>query len=200
MAALPGVRSEVIVQPSDVLCQHLLSGRIDFAIGRMPEGPDAGLLDCRTIAAEPVTLMVRRGHPLDRAGPVKPDDLMAHDWVMPGPEAVLTRAVQARLRALGLPQPPQRVATASFLLTLALVQQSNAIAPIARAVGEAFARGPEAAYVELRVDLGIEVEPFGLITRARMELPPAARRLADLILAAQPSSMRSALAAKSERA
>jgi len=36
--ALPSVTAEVVVAPSDLLAQQLLSGRLDFAIGRMPDG------------------------------------------------------------------------------------------------------------------------------------------------------------------
>ncbi len=120
--ALPGVTAEAIVATSDVLGQHLVAGRLDFAIGRMPDGMEGQLTLSDPIDSEPVALMVRRGHRLALKEQITPTDLMDYDWVLPGPEALLTRAVLARLRALGLPQPPQRLATASFLLTLALIQ------------------------------------------------------------------------------
>ncbi|MES2969022.1 MAG: LysR family transcriptional regulator [Pseudomonadota bacterium] len=181
--ALPDVTTEVIVSPSDILVQQLLSGRIDFVLGRAPPGLESELTLSAHIGDEPVSLIARRGHRLAQAAQIDPQELMSYDWVMPGPEAVLTRAVTQRLRALGLPQPPQRLATASFLLTLALVQQSNAIAPLARAVALRFATAADAPYVILPVDLGIVVDPFGLITRTGAVLTPVARRLADLILA-----------------
>jgi DNA-binding transcriptional LysR family regulator len=179
--AQPQLTVEVIVATSDILCQQLLAGRIDFAIARLPETSDRALLDSRVIAPEPVLLLARRGHPLDGRATIQPQELLAYDWVMPGPESILCRAVLARLRAHGLPHPPQRLSTASFLLTLAVLQQSNAIAPLASAVATSFAQGPDAPYVLLPVDLGIEVEPYGLVTRRGMALTPAARRLADMI-------------------
>lgn len=185
--AQPQVTVEVIVGTSDILCQQLVSGRIDFAIGRMPDGPERGLLHIRPIAAEPVTLMVRRGHPLDRGRPIAAMDLLTYDWVMPGPDSILSKAVLARLSEHGMPPPPQRLATASFLLTLALLQQSNAIAPLARAVADTFASAADAAYVKLPIDLGIEVPPFGLLTRRNMVLTPVAQRLVELVLVADQS-------------
>lgn len=185
---LPDVRAEVAVTTSDILCQQLLAGRLDFVIGRLPEGPDARLLTFRSISDEPVALIARRNHPLDRGQPVAPADLLAHDWVMPAADTLLARTVAARLRILGLPDPQHRLSTASFLLTLALLQQSNAIAPLARAVVEAFTRAPDAPYVRLPVDLGITVEPFGLVMRSGVRLPPAARRIADLILSIRPDA------------
>ena len=186
--AQPQVTVEVIVATSDILCQQLLSGRIDFAIGRLPEGPERNLLGIVPIAAEPVSLVVRRGHPLDRGRPFEAIDLLTYDWIMPGPESVLCRAVLARLSEHRMPHPPQRLATASFLLTLALLQQSNAIAPLARAVADTFATAPDAAFIKLPIDLGIEVPPFGLLTRTNMVLTPVAQRLAELILAMDTST------------
>lgn len=185
--ASPNVTVDVVVQPSDVLCGQLLAGELDFVLGRMPDGPQRSLLDFSVIATEPVTLLVRRGHPLLRSAPLTKEALMHYDWVMPGPDSILTRAVLTRLRDHGLAAPEQRLSTASFLLTFALLQQSNAIAPLARAVADVFTRGGAAGFVELPIDLGIAVEPYGLITRARMALPPSARRLAEQIRAMEPA-------------
>lgn len=178
----PKVTYEVIVATSDVLCQNVLSGRIDFAIGRLPVGPERHLLHAQTIAPEPVSLMVRKGHPLERMMRIEAPALMDYDWVMPGPESLLCQTVLARLKALGLPEPTQRFSTASFLLTLALIQQSNAIAPLAHAVCVSFTQGAEAPYRILPLDLDIEVEPYGFITRADTILTPAASRMAQMLL------------------
>ncbi len=183
----PQVTFEVIVAPSDILCEHLLSGRIDFAIGRPPEGPTRLLFDVTQIATEPVALVVRRGHPLAQHPAPTGTDLLRYDWVMPPADSLLTRTVLDRLRAHGLQAPPQRLSTASFLLTFALLQQSNAIAPLAMTVANSFSRQPDGPYATLAVDLGIEVEPFGLVTRAGAVLPPTAAQIAhDMQTLTQP--------------
>ncbi|MEY4697380.1 MAG: hypothetical protein RIT14_1808, partial [Pseudomonadota bacterium] len=111
--ALPAVTAEVVVAPSDLLGQQLLTGRLDFAIGRMPDGLEGQLDLSAPIDVEPVALMVRRGHHLAMQPRLSPMDLMAFDWVMPSPDALLTRTVIARIKALGLPTPPQRLSTSS---------------------------------------------------------------------------------------
>ena len=153
-----------------------------------PKGRSAALFRLIPIATEPVSLVVRRDHPLAQRADLRPEDLLGYDWVMPPPESILSRAVLARLRAHGLAHPPQRLSTASFLLIFALVQQSNAIAPLARAVADSFVALPDAPYTHLDIDLGIEVEPFGLVTRAGVLLPPVAARLAAEIQAVQSAS------------
>lgn len=182
--ALPAVTTEVVVAPSDLLAQQLLAGRLDFAIGRMPDGMEGDLTLSRPLGDEAVALMVRRGHRLASLPRLSPEDLLAFDWVMPGPEAILTRTVMDRLRALGLPPPPQRISTSSFLLTLALIQQSNAVAPLARAVCDRFS-GPDSPYVVLPLDLGITVASYGLLTRTGAILTPAAARIMSLVSAGE---------------
>ncbi len=182
----PKITVEVIVAPSDILCTHLLSGRIDFAIGRLPPDDARGIFSLAPIATEPVALVVRRDHPLTRQAAPQLSDLLAYDWVMPPPESLLTSAVLARLAALGMDAPTQRLSTASFLLTLALLQQSNAIAPLARAVATSFCDRPDASFARVTLDLGIEVEAFGLLTLRDTRLTPVAGRLAQEISEVQP--------------
>jgi DNA-binding transcriptional LysR family regulator len=174
----PRLTAEVTVAASDQLCDQLLAGKLDFAIGRLPEGPTRALFDFTAIASEPVALVVRRSHPLLARAQLVPADLAAFDWVMPPPASLLTRAVQDRLRAHGLPSPQQAISTDSFLLIFALLQHSDAIAPLARAVADSFTAAADAPYRRLALDLGIEVAAFGLITRAGAILPPVAARLA----------------------
>jgi DNA-binding transcriptional LysR family regulator len=176
---LPTLRT--VVASSDILCAQLASGRIDFAIGRIPMGVDASQFEGRVIAPEPVALLVRKGHRFAGATPDSPADLMQYDWVMPDKDIPIGAAVLARLQELGLPAPQQRLSTASFLLTLALLQQSNSIAPLAQAVADQFARAPDAPFGCINIDLGIMVAPYSLLTRRDAELPPAARTILGMI-------------------
>ena len=185
-AAEVPLQVEVVVATSDVLCAQLLAGRLDFALARLPLGEDASRLRFVHVGSEPVRLLVRRGHPLLGKSAFGTAALMAHDWVMPPADSILHRTVVDRLRMLGLPEPPGMLATSSFLFTLALLQQSDAIAPLARAVTDRFAADDQAPYVVLPVDLGIEVAPFGLVTRLGAGLTPAAQRVLDLVTSVAP--------------
>jgi DNA-binding transcriptional LysR family regulator len=129
----PGISAEVTVAPSDILCAQLLAGKLDFAIARIPADQDPAQFEGRVIATEPVLLVVRRGHRLATTASVSAAELLDYDWVMPGSSSPLGLAVLARLERLGLPMPSRRLSTASFLLTLALLKQSNSVAPLAKA-------------------------------------------------------------------
>ncbi len=181
--AHPSLTAEVEVLPSAELCALLLAGKLDFVLGRLPETQDRLLLDMRPIGHEPVALIVRRGHRLTTESQVNLADLQAYDWVMPGSDSPIGRAVSARMAGLGFDLGQVRVTTTSFLFTLALVRSSNAIAPLARAVADRFAAGEDSAFGVVPIDLGIVVPDFGLVTRRNTEPNAAAARMIELILA-----------------
>ena len=171
--AIPGVTIGVEVATSDILCAQLLDGRLDFALARLGRDSDADQFSVRPVATEPMSLVVRPAHPLSRQQDVPAAALLDYHWVLPFEGAILRRAVDAALRRRGLPPPPQVFVTSSFLLTLALVQETNAIAPVATSVARAFGRDGSGVRT-LTTDLAIEVETYGLVRRAGRLLTPAA--------------------------
>lgn len=180
--ALPDFRAEVTVATSVNLCDLLREGRLDFALARLSPGETQ--LEARVIAGEPLSLVVRRGHPILVRPQISVDDLLRYDWVMGDDETLLTQTVIARLYELGVPLPQRRISTSSFLFTLALLNQTDAIAPLATAVVDSLAGNPSVPFVSLPVDLGLSVAPFSLVTRAGAQMTPSAQRLIDAILAA----------------
>jgi DNA-binding transcriptional LysR family regulator len=178
----PEFRAEVTVGTSITLCDQLREGRLDFALARPSLGE--AQLEARVIAVEPLSLVVRRGHPLLVQPQIAVDDLLKFDWVMGDDETLLTQTVVNRLAELGLPVPERRISTSSFLFTLALLNQTDAIAPLATPVVDSFAGNPSVPFVSLPIDMGLSVAPFSLVTRAGAQMTPSAQRLIDAILAA----------------
>jgi DNA-binding transcriptional LysR family regulator len=178
---LPEFRAEVTVGTSIVLCDMLRDGRLDFALARL--SPRETQLQARTISSEPLSLVVRRGHPLLLRPEITVGELLQHDWVMGDDETLLTQTVMARLAELGVPFPNRRISTSSFLFTLALLNQTDAIAPLATPVVDSLSGNPSVPFVSLPIDLGLSVAPFSLVTRSGSHLTPSAQRLADGILA-----------------
>lgn len=181
-AAHPGLSFEVAVATSDQLCDRLLAGRLDFVIGRLPDPAQARSLTIEMIDDEPIALIVRRGHPLLMRASLRPVDTLEFDWVMPEPESLLARTVIRQLTELGLPQPRRQVSTSSFLFTLAMLTQTDAVAPLAAAVADGFAVGPTVPFIRLPLEIDLRVEPYGLIRRRGGHLTPAALRLAEAMM------------------
>lgn len=179
---LPDFRAEVTVATSVTLCELLREGRLDFAIARL--SPGESQLEAHVLAVEPLSLVVRRGHPLLVRPILSLDDLLEFDWVMGDDETLLTQTVVSRLAELALPLPKRRISTSSFLFTLALLNQTDAIAPLATPVVDSFAGNPSVPFISLPIDLGLSVAPFSLVTRIGAQMTPTAQRLVDAVLAA----------------
>lgn len=171
--ALPGVTVSVEVATSDVLCRQLLDGKLDFALARRAEGVDARQMTSDPISTEEVSLIVRDGHPLLRQMPVAAAALMDYHWVLPFQGAILRRALDQALLARQMTPPDQVFSTSSFLFTLALVQETNAIAPVASSVAVAFG-GEAGAIRALDTDLRVEIEAYALLQQTHRPLTRAA--------------------------
>ena len=125
---------------------------------------------------------MRRGHPLLLKPEVRVEDLLQYEWIMGPDDTLLTQSVMARLTELRLPALKRRISTSSFLFTLAVLNQTDAIAPLARPVVESFSANPSMPFVALPINLGLSVTPFSIVTRIGSQLTPAADRLATAIL------------------
>jgi DNA-binding transcriptional LysR family regulator len=177
----PGITADVTVAPSALLCQELRSGRLDLVLGRPSDPRDAEDFDITPLGTEPVSLIVRQGHPLAGRAAITMADLMRFDWVMPAATSPLGAAIVRRFDSLGMPPPRQTLTTSSFLLTLTVVRQTNAIAPLARAVTDVFATNDSAGYVALDAPFHIDVGSYGLMTRRGQAKTPALSRFIDQI-------------------
>jgi DNA-binding transcriptional LysR family regulator len=177
----PDITADVTVAPSAPLCLDLRQGRLDLMLGRATDPGEDEDFQIEPLGTEPVALLVRRDHPLAGVPDVSLQALLGYDWVMPSAASPLGTAVLAAFRHHGLPLPRQSLTTASFLLTLTLVRQTNAIAPLARAVTDIFTGSAQADYVALRTPLKVDVGPYGLITRKGQARTPALGLLIDQI-------------------
>ena len=170
----PGIQLNVEVATSDVLAAGIVDGRNDFMIGRLPAGHDPRQFVARYIGDEPLCLLVRRGHPALRLGETRLADLVRYDWVFPLAGTLLRDAVERTFVAEDVPFPKRILSTSSTLLTLVAIGQTNAIAPMARVVGEYFRANTGAVrsaagegLTILSCDTEFQVEPYALVSSGR---------------------------------
>lgn len=172
------------VDTSDKLAEGLLGGRLDFYLGRVLPGFDATSVHMHLIGDEPVSLIVRTGHPLLGRAEVSLQDCLEYDWVMQPPGGLQRYTVDRYLLEHNY-RPPNRVVNSnSLLMMLAMVTRTNAIAPISRAVADFYA-GPDglSARIEtLPVAHKMAVVPFGIVTLRGYELPAASAEIHRMLL------------------
>ncbi|WP_298500343.1 LysR family transcriptional regulator [uncultured Maritimibacter sp.] len=181
----PEIELTVNVETSDKLAESLLSHDIDFYIGRLPDGVDARAFEMCLIGPEPVALMVKADHPLTRIPGVTLEDCLVYDWVMQPPGGLQRRTVETYLLENGYRVPKRVLGTASLLLTLALVADTNAVAPVTRSVGEFYAErsglGGNIRLLDVAPDMS--VSPYSLVRLADHRPSPPVARVYDLIAA-----------------
>lgn len=179
-------RMEITIQneTSNVLARELLASRHDFIIARIPDDLNPRLFESRVLGIEKACLIVRRGHPLLREAPVALERLTGYDWVLQPGGTLLRRTIEGLLIARNAPLPDRLINTSSLLLTIVMVAQSDAIAPVATEVANFFraGKGPSGAIEILPVDVDIEVQPYSIIKVRNRALSPAAQLLHDFIV------------------
>jgi DNA-binding transcriptional LysR family regulator len=182
--AYPGIEINIQIENSNVLVRELLSARHDFVIGRIPDEMDPRQFNLIEIGEEEVCLIVRDGHPLLNKGLVSSADLPGYDWVFQPQGTLLRRAVEDSFLSAGTRLPATIINTSSIILTVSIVRNTNAIAPVARDVADLIAsNGSQAGEIRvLPTDFNIKIRPYSLITARGRALPPSAKLLYDLIL------------------
>ncbi|MCB1446158.1 MAG: LysR family transcriptional regulator [Rhizobiaceae bacterium] len=183
-AMYPAIQINCHVEASNVLARELLSARYDFVIGRLPDEFNPRDFEARPLGFEHSCLIVRKDHPLlaiDRPGLA---ELREYGWVFQPHGALLRRSIERLFIDSNVQLPDNIVSTPSVLFTMAMVVNSDAVAPISREVAEfvAVTAGAAGGIAVLDTAFEIGLEPYSLITARGRGLPPSARLLHDLIV------------------
>ena len=136
----------------------------------------------RTLGTEPLALVVRRGHPILMQSQIGIEDLRRFDWVMSGDETPLAQTVMRWWSNAGYPPPTRWISTMSFLFTLAVLKETDAISPLALPVVQSFTDGVSMPFVQVPFDMGVAVDALGIVSRTDATLPPTAERIIGMIL------------------
>ncbi len=181
----PDISISVEVNPSRELAVMLEDGRLDFSLSRVPVDEDPALFEERPLLREPACIVGRTDHPLTRIkAPIPAEVLLGYDWVLPTIGVPIRTTAEQALRERGLGLPTRILTTSSFLFTLATIQRTNAIAPIARSVADSFGSPTGGTLIALESDLNLSVETYSFLTRKGRSLTPAARTVAREVLRA----------------
>ena len=100
----PAATVRASVHLNDELWRLLRQGELDMTLSSLPSVvPD----DLQTIELmqDDLCMVTREGHPLQSGKRVKLADLKEVQWMLPGPDVMARRHVEARLAQAGLPAP-----------------------------------------------------------------------------------------------
>lgn len=123
----PKVELKVVSKLHDGLIPDVKRGDIEFAICQLSapdvdedltEIPLYGDIMCPT---------VRKGHPLLSKKDLTPEDCLDYDWILPAPEHLGHRRLDAIFHGLGLPSPKPAIESESTLFSMSLVKRCDMI-------------------------------------------------------------------------
>lgn len=183
-ALSPAIELDVAIDSSLGLARELLSARLDFMIGRIPEDLDPRLFESLAIGVEEARLVVRRDHPLLAKVPVTIADLGGYEWVMQPRGALLRRTIDNLFLGASASPPERFLNTTSLTLSMMIVARSDAIVALSVEAAKFACEGVAPGALEiLPTDFPIIVQPFSLIKLRNRPLGPAAQAAFEIIRA-----------------
>lgn len=177
----PDIQVRIEVDYSRALVARLLDGQLDLVVGRiMSPEHDADLL-FEPLAGETHSVIVRSGHPLDGRARVGHAELAPYGWILPPPDSVLRARLETMFLEHGLAGSRNIVETSSLPVTIRLLRDSDLLTALP---AEAVASDVQARQLSvLPLDLGVRLEPFGIVRRRGHSLSPAAERVLETLRA-----------------
>lgn len=159
----------------EMLLTELQSGRIDLIVGRLTS-PTDDMAVRRTLYAESVELVTRRGHPLaDRSG-VQLSDLTQYPWILPGVETALRRELEEFFARNSLALPENRVEATSFLTVRQLLLETDMVAVLPSLIPR-----DDVRLTTLPITLDPIGHSVGITLSAGRTLSPSASALVDFL-------------------
>jgi DNA-binding transcriptional LysR family regulator len=173
-ARSPRTQVAVSVDTSRTMVEELRAGELDIVIGRIVDPAAAAELDFEPLADEPQHLIVRAAHPWLGRRDLVLDDLAGAAWILPAGGRVRDQ-LMALFVSKGLEQPVDIVETISLPLIPRLLLDSDRIVALPRELVQAQL---EAGLLSLLpFDINLRADVYGIVTRKRHHLSPAAEAM-----------------------
>jgi DNA-binding transcriptional LysR family regulator len=152
-------------ESADVLLRRLLDAEIDLVIGRLPRSVERDKamaeLTQRPLYQGSLSVVCRRGHPLERARKLSIAELSNWPWILPGLDSTTRIALIEAFMREGLAPPVPVIESPSFFYSLSLVAQTDYLTCCANAA--AFRTTHRLAVLPIEIDAGDA--PVSLIWR-----------------------------------
>jgi DNA-binding transcriptional LysR family regulator len=175
----PQVQVSVVVDVSGRLNAQLQDGFLDMLLARLVEGQDNRLVDFEYVGSESISVVARPAHPLMQAQNLTLRDLMQTRWILPPPGGLLRPKFELLCRQAGLEPPNNAVETVALPVINSLLEQTDMVAAIGTDVANRYAKYGMLGF--LPININCHLEPYGIITRHGVPLPPCAVAVRDLL-------------------
>jgi len=178
-AEYPHLQVRLVEGRMETLIGQLEAGEVDLVVGRLytPETPDA--LHREAFYAEPISLMARVGHPLQRLRRPTVKDLAGFDLLLPTFSQRVTHDIEQFMAAIGVTPGPGAIRSTSRGFIREMLLQTDMITVMPQMVmgGDLLRR--QAWIVPIAAPA--LPRPAGVITNPHRGVSPAARLMIDVL-------------------
>jgi len=171
------------VAPSVELMAGLLRGDYDLVLCRVPPDVDPRLLDIMRGRVEEIGILTRAGHPLLRQRGIIFAQLTDMSWVIQSTGMPIRAAVEQAFINRNLPVPRDTINTASLLVALSYLRNTEAVAAISKEVVELLVETGAEGWATLDMSETVILSPYHVIRLKGRPMTPVCALLLDLILA-----------------
>ena len=126
------------------------AGALDLLIARIWQPKELDGIDQMTLFSEPVVVVAGHDHPLAQEVAVAWADVVNYPWILPHPNSVARRAVDALFATNGLAPPTNTIASLSQALNLEILRAMPALGLLPQRLAQAQARRGAIATLPLR--------------------------------------------------
>jgi DNA-binding transcriptional LysR family regulator len=167
----PQILVRIEIDNSEALVSRLVKGDFDVVVSRIIGVHDASELRFEALAGELHSVIARAKHPLAGRRRLDLAALVDQAWILPPAGSLLRDRFDSMFVHRGLGVPRNVVETASLPVITSLLQSTDMLSALQR---EAVLPYCKARLLKvLPVALGVQMEPFGIVTRRDRQLSPS---------------------------
>ncbi|MCW5653898.1 LysR family transcriptional regulator [Hydrogenophaga sp.] len=170
----PDLLLSVETDTSRALIEGLMSAQYDFVIARVRDATLQPELLFEPLIAEPICVVVRKGHPYTRRRKLVMADIVTLPWILPPPKSDLRIRFDAVCVQQGLPLPPSLIETLSVPVMMGMLQMSDALVLLPDEFARPYCK--TGLFSILSIDLGVRSDNVGILTRRHRPRSPQAER------------------------
>lgn len=176
----PGAKLRLSTGLNDTLLASLRLGDLDLAINALVDGEPQDLVQVPLFDDE-LCVVLREQHPLLQLADLRLNDLADVGWVLPGPEVLARRRLEARLAERGLPPPRVVMRTESSVTLVPGVLRGSDLLTIMSRFSLSTPAG--AGLAALPLADATWARRVGVVTRRGAYLSPLATRFIEMMQA-----------------
>ncbi|MBO7839040.1 LysR family transcriptional regulator [Burkholderia pseudomallei] len=176
-SARPTIRVKIVEGVSGELLPRLISGELDFLIGRLSDVSPSAIVAQEALFSENALIVARRDHPLAQQPGAKLEKLACEAWLLPPAETTLRKQFDNIFYKENITPPHASIETASFFNILWLLKRTDLIGILPQSV--AFDAAHSRDLIRLPAFEPLILEQIGISRLAGTKLSPAASALVD---------------------